>query len=132
VGRQVARLAGWATENGTAVGEVVAEVGSGMDGERRKLAEVLASPTATALLAGHRGRAARSGVEHLGAALPAQGGKIVVVGPGELEHDSVRDMTEVLASPCARPYGRRGARDRAEKALCCAGQAKPLQPRGKL
>lgn len=34
-----------------------------------------------------------------------------------LDDDLVRDMVEVLTSLCARPYGRRSARNRAEKAL---------------
>jgi len=130
--RQVARLTGWATENGLAVGEVVAEVGSGMNGKRLELAKLLADPTATTLVVEHRDRLARFGVEHLEAALSAQGRRIVVVEAGELADDLVRDMTEVLTSFCARLYGRRGARDRAEKALRCAEQAKPSQPREKV
>ncbi|EQD51361.1 resolvase, partial [mine drainage metagenome] len=39
---------------------------------------------------------------------------------GEVEDDLVRDMVEVLTSFCARLYGRRSARNRAEKALRCA------------
>lgn len=35
----------------------------------------------------------------------------------ELDDDLVRDMTEVLTSFCARLYGRRAAKRRAEKAL---------------
>jgi putative resolvase len=37
-----------------------------------------------------------------------------------VDDDLVQDMTEVLTSFCARLYGRRGARHRAEKALNCA------------
>ncbi|MGH9001973.1 MAG: IS607 family transposase, partial [Acidimicrobiia bacterium] len=68
----------------------------------------------------HRDRLARFGVEHLEAALSAQGRRVVVVDEGEVDDDLVRDMTEVLTSLCARLYGRRGARNRAEKALRCA------------
>ncbi|EQD70464.1 site-specific integrase-resolvase-like protein, partial [mine drainage metagenome] len=39
---------------------------------------------------------------------------------GEVDDDLVRDMVEVLTSFCARLYGRRSARNRAEKALRCA------------
>lgn len=35
----------------------------------------------------------------------------------ELDDDLVRDMTEMLTSFCARLYGRRAAKHRAEKAL---------------
>jgi len=118
--RQVARLTGWATENGYGVDEVVTEVGSGMSAKRPKLARVLADPTVSTVVVEHRDRLARFGVEHLEAALAAQGRRVLVVDPGEVEDDLVRDMTEVLTSFCARLYGRRGARNRALKALGCA------------
>ncbi len=54
------------------------------------------------------------------AALSAQGRRLVVIDEGEVDDDLVRDMTEVLTSFCARLYGRRSARNRAEKALRCA------------
>lgn len=52
-----------------------------------------------------------------GGARPARGGHIVVVDDSEVEDDLVRDMTEVLTSMCARLYGKRGATNRAKKAL---------------
>jgi putative resolvase len=55
-------------------------------------------------------------VEHLGAALAAQGRRFVVADDGESTDDLVRDMIEVLISMCARLYGRRGARNRAIRA----------------
>lgn len=118
--RQVARLSEWTTGQGMAVDEVVTEVGSGMNGRRRRLARILADPTASTVVVEHRDRLARFGFEHLEAALAAQSRRVVVVEDGEVEDDLVRDMTEVLVSFCARLYGRRGARNRAEKALRCA------------
>jgi len=54
------------------------------------------------------------------AALSAHGRRLVVVDDAEVDDDLVRDMVEVLASLCARLYGRRSARNRALKALGCA------------
>ncbi len=118
--RQVARMTEWATAQAMTVSDVVTEVGSGMNGRRRKLSLLLADATATTIVVEHRDRLAHFGVEHLEAALSAQGRRIVVVDDGEVDDDLVRDMTEVLTSFCARLYGRRGARNRAEKALNCA------------
>jgi putative resolvase len=77
----------------------------------------------------HRDRLARFGVEQLEAALSAQGRRLVMVDPGETSDDLVGDMIEVLTSFCARLYGRRGARNRALRAVSCAskppGQAVP-------
>ena len=116
--RQVDRLAGEVTARGLSVDEVVREVGSGMTGRRPKLRRVLSDPTAMTVVVEHRDRLARFGVEHLEAALAAQGRRLLVVEEAETAYDLVaddlvRDMVEVLTSFCARLHGRRGARDRA-------------------
>jgi putative resolvase len=77
----------------------------------------MSDPDAKVIVVEHRDRLARFGVEHLEAALSAQGRRIVVADPGERTDDLVRDMIEVLTSMCARLYGRRGARNRAMRAL---------------
>lgn len=115
--RQVAGLAGWAAGNGFSVDEVVVEVGSGINGKRRKLQRVLADPAARMVIVGHGDRLARFGVENLEAALSAQGRRVVVVEEGETGDDLVGDMAEVLTWLCARLYGQRAARNRALKAL---------------
>ena len=120
--RQVARLTSWATANGHSVGGVVTEVGSGLNGKRPKLRRILADPSAGVIVVEHRDRLARFGLEHLEAALAAHGRRIVVTDPGETADDLVRDMIEVLTSMCARLYGRRGARNRAVRAVSAAGR----------
>lgn len=115
--RQVARLTKWATEQDLTVAQVVTEVGSGWNGKRPQLRRVLSDPDATVIVVEHRDRLARLGVEHLQAALAAQGRRIVVADPGEATDDVVRDMIEVLTWMCARLYGRRGARNRAMRAV---------------
>ncbi|ORB61090.1 IS607 family transposase, partial [Mycobacterium shinjukuense] len=99
---------------------VVTEVGSGLNGKRPKLRRMLSDPDAKVIVVEHRDRLARFGVEHLEAVLAAQGRRIVVADPGETTDDLVRDMIEVLTSMCARLYGRRGARNRAMRALAAA------------
>ena len=118
--RQVARLSEWAAETGQPVVRVEAEVGSGMSGSRTKLRRLLADPKVSVVVVEHRDRLARVNAELVEAALSAQGRRLVVIDEGEVDDDLVRDMTEVLTSFCARLYGRRSARNRAEKALRCA------------
>ncbi|MDA3642007.1 MULTISPECIES: IS607 family transposase [Mycobacterium] len=118
--RQVARLTAWATEQDLTVGQVVTEVGSGLNGKRPKLRRILSDPDAKVIVVEHRDRLARFGVEHLEAVLAAQGRRVVVADPGETTDDLVRDMIEVLTSMCARLYGRRGARNRAMRAVTAA------------
>jgi putative resolvase len=85
-----------------------------------ELAKLLADPTATTLVVEHRDRLARFGAEHLEAALSAGAGGSSWSSLASWPDDLVRDMTEVLTSSCARLYGHRGARDRAEEALRAA------------
>ena len=58
-----------------------------------------------------------NGFEMVDALLRARGGGVVVLEEREVDDDLVRDMTEVLTSFCARLYGRRSARRRAERAV---------------
>jgi putative resolvase len=118
--RQVARVVTWAAGQRLAVDEVVAEVGSGLNGRRAKLRRLLADAQVATIVVEHRDRLARFGVEHLEAALAAQGRRIVVLDSAETSDDLVGDMVEVLTSFCARLYGRRGARNRALRALTAA------------
>ena len=118
--RQVSRVMAWASEQRLGVQEVVCEVGSGLNGRRPKLARLLADPQVTTVVVEHRDRLARFGVEQLQAALSAHGRRVLVADVGEATDDLVRDMVEVLTSFCARLYGRRGARNRAMRALTAA------------
>ena len=120
--RQVARLSEWAAKDGARVLRIEAEVGSGMNGARAKLRRLLADPAVRTVVVEHRDRLGRMNVELVEAALSASGRSLVVVDPAERDDDLVRDMTQVLTSFCARLYGRRSARNRAEKALRCAAR----------
>ncbi|MET9518605.1 IS607 family transposase [Streptomyces sp. NPDC002994] len=118
--RQVARAVQGATDQGLAVADVVTEVGSGLNGRRRKLHRLLADPGVGTIVVEHRDRLARFGVEHLEAALSATGRRLIVLDPAESADDLVRDITEVLTSMCARLYGRRSAKNRVTRAVAVA------------
>jgi putative resolvase len=120
--RQVARLSEWAAKAGARVLRIEAEVGSGMNGARAKVRRLLADPAVRTVVVEHRDRLGRVNVELVEAALSAGGRSLVVLDPAEVDDDLVRDMTEVLTAFCARLYGRRSARNRAEKALRCAAR----------
>lgn len=115
--RQVARLVRWAASQKLAVVTVQAEVASGMNGNRPKLRKMLSDPQITMIVVEHRDRLGRMNTELVEAALGAVGRSIRVVEEGEVDDDLVRDVTEVLTSFCARLYGRRSAKRRAERAL---------------
>jgi putative resolvase len=118
--RQAGRVVTGATERGLSVDQVVTEIGSGMNGHRRKLTRILSDPAVSVLVVEHRDRLTRFGFEHLSASLSACGRRIVVLDEAETSDDLVRDVTEVLTSLCARLYGRRSASRRAAKAVAVA------------
>jgi putative resolvase len=89
--RQAGRVAAGATGRGLAVSQVVTEVGSGMNGCRRKLARLLSDLSATVIIVEHRDSLPRFGFEHLAASLAAAGRRIVVLDETETTDDLVRD-----------------------------------------
>ncbi|MBL6279947.1 IS607 family transposase [Micromonospora fiedleri] len=115
--RQVARVTTWATSQGLAVERVVTEVGSALNGHCTKFLSLLRDPAVTTIVVERRDRFARFGAEYVEAALSAQGRRLLVVDPAEVDDDLVRDMTEILTSLCARLYGRRAAANRARRAI---------------
>ncbi|MGH3260785.1 MAG: IS607 family transposase [Trebonia sp.] len=115
--RQVARVTAWATGQHLPVGRVVTEVGSALNGHRRKFLALLRDPSVSVIVVEHRGRFARFGAEYVEAALTAQGRRLLVADPSEVDDDLVRDVTEILTSLCARLYGRRAAANRAARGI---------------
>ncbi|EQD77307.1 Resolvase domain protein, partial [mine drainage metagenome] len=78
---------------------------------------LLRNPEIQTIVVEHRDRLMRFGFEYVESALAAQGRKVVVIEPDEVTDDIVRDLHEVIVSMCARLYGKRCARHRAQKAL---------------
>jgi putative resolvase len=115
--RQMERLRNFAAERGFVVSGEITEIGSGPDGERRKLNKILSDRTIGIIVVEHRDRLARFGVPMLEAALSAEGRKIVVINDSEYGDDMIQDFTDLIISMCAKIYGRRSARNKARKAL---------------
>jgi predicted site-specific integrase-resolvase len=120
--RQVARVTAWAAGEGLAVSRVVTEVGSALNGKRRKFLALLRDESVTTIVVEHRDRFARFGAEYVEAALSAQGRRLLVVDPSEVDDDLVRDVTEILTSLCARLYGRRAAATRAARGVAALAE----------
>jgi len=123
--RQVARVTEWATGRHLPVDRVVTEVGSALDGHRRKFLGLLRDSSVETIVVEHRDRFARFGAEYVEAALSAQGRRLLVVDAAEVDDDLVRDVTEILTSLCARLYGQRAAENRAARAVAALGQDGP-------
>lgn len=118
--RQVARVTSWATAGQIPVDKVVTEVGSALNGHRRKFLALLRDPAVTRIVVEHRDRFCRFGSEYVQAALAARGRELIVVDSAEVDDDVVGDITEILTSMCARLYGKRVAANRARRAVAAA------------
>ena len=121
--RQADRLKAFAIGMGVEDPAVVTETSSVMNDRRRKLNRLLSDPTVTRIIVEHRDRLARMNAGLVESALKAQGRQVIIVDDTELDDDLIRDMTEVLTSFCARLYGRRAAKHKAEAALKAAHDA---------
>lgn len=121
--RQVARVTAWTTAEQFPVDKVVVEVGSALNGHRRKFFALLRDPAITRIVVEHRDRFCRFGSEYVEAALAAQGRRLVVVDSAEVDDDLVRDMTEILTSMCARLCGKRVAANRARRGVAANADA---------
>jgi putative resolvase len=117
--RLVALLREWAAAANAPVVRVETEVGSAMNGARRKVRRLLSDSEVTAVVVEHRDRLGRVNTELVDAAPSAHGRRLVALDSGEVTDDLVRDMVEVLTSLSARLYGRRSARNRAFEAVGC-------------
>jgi predicted site-specific integrase-resolvase len=118
--RQLARVTVWATAQQIPVDKVVTEVGSALNGHRRKFLALWGGPSVTRIVVEHRDRFCRFGSEYVQAALAAQDRELVVVDAVEIDDDLVRDMTEILTSMCARLYGKRAAQNLAKRTVAAA------------
>jgi len=123
--RQVARVTKWATGRHLPVERVVTEVGSAVDGHRRKFVALLGDRTVATIVVEHRDRFARFGAEGVEAALAASGRRLLVVDPAAVDEDLVPDVSGILTLLCVRRYGRRAAADRAARAVAVLGQPDP-------
>lgn len=70
----------------------------------------------------HRERLTRFGYNYIVTLLEMQGRKVEVVFPQETKDGLVEDFIAVITSMCARLYGRRGNKNRAERLRQCLEQ----------
>lgn len=114
--QQIARVMAFAGKQKLSVVDTVTEIGSGLNGHRKRLQRILGA-TPHNIIVEHRDRLCRFGFDYLQSALSQSGRSIVVADETELTDDIVRDLHEVIVSMCARLYGKRAAANKADRAL---------------
>lgn len=120
--RQLHRLKDFASAKGWQIKKEVKEIGSGLNGNRKKLMQLLQDQSISGIVVEHKDRLSRFGSEMIEAALLASGRKLYIVNTTECKEDLVQDFVEVVTSMCAKIYGRRSAKNRAKRALKAAAE----------
>jgi len=115
--RQLQRLRDYCAQKGLVINTEMSEIGSALNGKRKKLLRLLKDDSITTIIVEHKDRLTRFGFEYLEASSQALQRKIIVINDSECKDDLVQDMIAILTSFCARLYGRRSAKRRAKKAL---------------
>jgi len=114
--RQAERLVAYCTAKGWQVHEVVREVGSGVNDNRKRLLRLLADETLTVIVVEHKDRLTRFGFTYIQTLLETQGRRVEVVNLAENgREDLLDDLVAITYSFCARLYGQRRARRKTER-----------------
>jgi len=115
---QADRLSDYARARGWQVVEIVKEVGSGMNDNRRQLEKLLSKENYSIILVEHKDRLTRFGFHYLELLAKEQGKEIHVVNEVEDPHDTLmQDMISIIYSFSAKLYGIRRAKRKTEKII---------------
>lgn len=115
---QADRLVAFANAAGYVVRDVVKEVGSGLNDNRRKLNAVLNNPIITHVIVEHKDRLTRFGFCYLKMLLEHRGCKIIVINEAATDReDLMQDFVSLVTSFTARLYGLRRTRRQTEKII---------------
>jgi len=115
---QAKRLTQYAIARGYQIDEIVKEVGSGVNDNRKKLQKILRDGKATCIIVEHRDRLTRFGYNYLETLLASIGCRIEVVNKTEGDkEDLMQDLISIITSFCARYYGLRRSKRKTEKII---------------
>ena len=110
---QSKRLQDFCVAKGWIVKEVIEEVGSGLNDERKKLSNIFLNKKVTKVVVEHKDRLTRFGFNYLRKLWNVE---IVVINEVvEDEKDLMQDFVSLVTSFCARLYGKRRTKRNTEK-----------------
>lgn len=113
---QVDRCKRFAEANGWTVAKAYKEVASGMNDKRPQMWKAIETKP-TRIVVENKDRLTRFGFEYLKRLCQAQGTSLVVINEDETDkQDLVKDLCSVIYSFCARLYGLRRGRAKAQEA----------------
>lgn len=103
---QVNRLVDFSLANGWVVDDIVKEVGSGLDDERRELTKLLKDPTVKRIVVERKENLTRFGFHYLEILAELEGFEIVVANktPDDDKEDLLADFRKTITYFCERLY----------------------------
>ena len=115
---QATRLTQYAIAKGYQITEVVKEVGSGVNDNRKKLKKLLESDNWGTLVIEHKDRLTRFGFNYIQILLNKEGREIEIVNLAEDEKsDLMQDLVSVIYSFSAKMYGLRRSKRKTEEII---------------
>lgn len=112
---QVDRCSQFAFSKGWCISKVYKEVASGMNDNRTELWKAIDSKPSR-IIVENKDRLTRFGFNYLKNLLAKQGTEIVVINEAEEDkEDLIKDLCSIIYSFCARLYGMRRAKNKADK-----------------
>jgi predicted site-specific integrase-resolvase len=113
---QSERLQNYSIAKGYQIVEVIEEIGSGMNDNRKKLLKLLEKDNYSKIIIEHKDRLTRFGFNFLETLLKKEGKTIEVVNLAkDKETDLVQDMISVIYSFSAKLYGQRRSKNISKK-----------------
>jgi predicted site-specific integrase-resolvase len=107
---QAERVSAFCAAKGWPIAKVVKACGSGVNDQRPQFLALLADTTISHIVVEHTDRCARCGVAYIQTLLKTQDREFVIVNEVDEGHEDVmQDFVALIASLCARLYGRRRA-----------------------
>jgi putative resolvase len=112
------RMIDYCNARGYKVGQVISEIGSGINDERPKLIKLLKDNDYTKIVVEHKDRLTRSGFNYIETLVNVLGKEIEVVNNVESEEeDLIQDFVSIITSYCSRIYGKRRSKRVTEKLI---------------
>lgn len=115
---QANRVSNFCLAKGWVVNEIIKEVGSGLNDNRKLLQKMLSDGKATRIIIEHQDRLTRFGFNYIKTLLKHIGCEIVVINEVENEkQDLIQDFISIITSFCARIYGQRRTKRTTERII---------------
>jgi len=112
---QSKRVIDFCNAKGWKVAEVIEEVGSGINDNRKKLLKILTDGKATKIVVEHKDRLTRFGFNFIKTICDKSNCEIIVINNVENpKEDIIQDFVSIITSFCAKIYGQRRSRRKTE------------------